>query len=246
MRQVTPDALLGTWEAGLADSRPGARARALLAVACPDRSQSECLELSVGERDARLLDLRVALFGETFAAAATCPGCGVDLELKFRAVEVRSGSVPVRPQEVFERDCGRHSLRFRAPSVADLERIEQADSLEERYSRLLAAVILDARIDGHPCGTTDLPPAVLGYIESTLEELEVQVLMDVGVSCAACGHAWAAPFDVASYLWTELERWAVRTLWEVHALARAYAWTESVVIQMSPWRRQRYLEMLGT
>jgi hypothetical protein len=61
--------------------------------------------------------------------------------------------------------------------------------------------------------------------------------------CPACGHAWAVVFDIVDFLWRELEDWAVRTLRDVHDLARAYAWREADILNLSSLRRQLYLEM---
>ena len=64
------------------------------------------------------------------------------------------------------------------------------------------------------------------------------------MTCPACGRFWQAAFDIASYLWSELDALAQRLLGEVHTLARAYGWREADVLSMSPWRRQFYLEMV--
>jgi hypothetical protein len=245
MQHVTPDALLRTWELGMADPRPGARSRALLGAACPDRSESECGALSVGERDARLLALRERLFGSQFAGWVACPRCRHELELRFAAADVRSG-LDVASRPVLTRSFGGYLVRFKAPSVDDIDYIDPSEDAEQQHARLLERIVVEASRSGQPCAGRDLPEDVVAAIESTLEESDVEVATELGVTCEACGHQWSAPFDIASYLWKELERWAVRLLWEVHALARAYAWKESDLILMSPWRRQRYLEMLAT
>ena len=52
-------------------------------------------------------------------------------------------------------------------------------------------------------------------------------------------------FDVVSFLWAELEAWAVRTLQEVHTIAGFYGWSEEAILNLSSVRRQAYLRMLG-
>jgi hypothetical protein len=245
MQHVTPEVLLRCWELGMADPRPGPRSRALLEAASPDRSAGECGALSAGERDARLLRLREQMFGSQFAGWVACPNCRHGLEVEFEAADIRSG-LGVGSRQPLTHSCGDYSVRFEAPSVDQLARVEPGGSAEQRHAQLLELVVLEASRSGRPCAAADLPEAVVAAVESMLEEHDVQVLTELGVNCEACGHRWSAPFDIASYLWTELERWAVRLLWEVHALAWAYAWKESDLIQMTPWRRQRYLEMLGT
>ncbi len=58
------------------------------------------------------------------------------------------------------------------------------------------------------------------------------------------GFVFSVAFDIVSFLWNELNAWAIRTLREVHILASAYGWSETDILAMSPWRRQFYLEVL--
>ena len=53
------------------------------------------------------------------------------------------------------------------------------------------------------------------------------------------------PFDIVSFFWREIEEFAIRTLREIHALARAYGWAEDQILALSPTRRRCYLEMVG-
>ena len=49
----------------------------------------------------------------------------------------------------------------------------------------------------------------------------------LAIECPACGRAADVPFAIATFLWREVDAWARRTLREVHALARAYGWSEA-------------------
>jgi hypothetical protein len=53
-------------------------------------------------------------------------------------------------------------------------------------------------------------------------------------------------FDAGSFFWSELGAWARRLLHEIHSLARAYGWSESEILTLSPARRQAYLELIGS
>ena len=48
-----------------------------------------------------------------------------------------------------------------------------------------------------------------------------------------------------SYLWHEVDAWALRLLRDVHRLARAYSWREADILALSPSRRQCYLDLLN-
>jgi hypothetical protein len=75
-----------------------------------------------------------------------------------------------------------------------------------------------------------------------LEEADPCIDFAVDLECPACAHAWSAPFDVAGYLWEEIDTRARRLLDEVHVLARAYGWPEDEVLRLSDARRSAYLE----
>ena len=72
-----------------------------------------------------------------------------------------------------------------------------------------------------------------------------QADVELALSCPACGHAWPAAFDIASFLWTEVDAWARVLLHEIHALASAYGWREADILALSPRRRRAYLELIG-
>ena len=49
----------------------------------------------------------------------------------------------------------------------------------------------------------------------------------------------------AGYLCREIDVWAARIVDEVHAIAREYGWTEETILNLSPERRQLYMERIG-
>jgi len=69
--------------------------------------------------------------------------------------------------------------------------------------------------------------------------------VELALTCPACGHAWPAAFDIASFFWTEVDAWARVLLHEIHALASAYGWREVDILALTPWRRRAYLELIG-
>jgi hypothetical protein len=78
-----------------------------------------------------------------------------------------------------------------------------------------------------------------------MADADPQADVRLALDCPACGHNFLAAFDVAAYLWSEVNAWAYRLLGEVHSLASAYGWREEDILAMSPWRRRVYLEMVG-
>ena len=65
------------------------------------------------------------------------------------------------------------------------------------------------------------------------------------LDCPACALIWQSPFDVVSFLWSELDAWARRMLREIHILASHYGWSEAEIVALSPQRRRHYRELIG-
>src|SRR5262245_51668074 len=87
MHRPPPQLLLDAWDRGR--GLPLAlRPPALLAACRPPTTADEFARLSLGRRDALLLELRRQVFGLGFTGLTTCPSCGDRLELAFRAEDV--------------------------------------------------------------------------------------------------------------------------------------------------------------
>jgi hypothetical protein len=89
----------------------------------------------------------------------------------------------------------------------------------------------------------DLSPDVLAATTAAMEAADPLALIELGGACPHCNHAWSAFLDVATFVWSEVQQWAQRTLQEVHLLARAYGWSEDEILRLSPARRQAYLQI---
>src|SRR5690242_15241827 len=91
MRPLSATDLLGVWEAGRHQPH-WERGLHLLAASSPESTRSDLLELSVGERDRRLLELRQMIFGPDLEALVECPVCRESLHLAFPLKHVFAAS----------------------------------------------------------------------------------------------------------------------------------------------------------
>ena len=254
MRGVTAAELLSAWEQGL--GQPSfRRALILLSAACPERSAEQLDRLSIGQRDARLLALREQTFGAEMVSVATCAACGEQLEFAFKASDIRHASVndqagDCRP--VSEPDAAPLSLsldgydvRFRLPDSTDLAAIAGSTEPAASHHVLLQRCLQAATYQSARVNYSDLPADLLDRVAARMEEADPQANVQLNLSCVRCGRQWQAIFDIESFFWSELNRWAERLLLEVHQLARAYGWREADILAMSPQRRRIYLDLLA-
>lgn len=229
---LTQPELLSIWERG-EGARATRRALALLGGAAPDAAAENAASMPIGRRDAALLDFRVALFGSTFAGITSCPACAADIELTFDASEVRRSPTEQDLLELHIDDC---IIDVRLPGTRDLIAIEHEMNLAHARDQLLARCI-----DRDPAS---LPQHVVDAILQTMAETDPQADVSLELTCPACEQVWREPFDIVTFLWTELASWARHLLADVHELASAYGWSESEILHLSPARRNVYLGML--
>jgi len=242
VRAPTPSELLAAWERG-AKRTPAERGVELLALAGPDTQPGELAALTVGERDRRLLDLRTILFGHTLDGLDRCPECDEPASFSVRVEALRSAPAPAA-DEWFELGADGFELRFRLPTGADLAAISRERDTTSARARLLELCVLEANRDGAELRVESLPEGVTEALASSMAEADPQGDVELELECPACGHAWRAGFDVASFLWSEVDAWSRRTLDDVHVLASAYGWSEHEILALGP-RREHYLERVG-
>lgn len=236
--------VLRVWEAG-EGRHIVEKALALLAAACPDSTQEDLAGLSVGRRDARLLELREATFGAMLDGFAQCPACAERLEFVFAAGDIRAEPESGPAAEPFELAVEGLKVKFRLPDSRDLAAAALCQDAQAARSLLIERSVLEAG-DGRasvPAG--QLPAGVADRLAARIAELDPQADVLLDLACPACGHRWRMVFDIARFLWAEVSAQAKRMLREVDALARAYGWREADILALSAARRQAYLDMVS-
>jgi hypothetical protein len=235
MRPPPAQTLLTAWERGRS-RHPIDRAVLLYALAEPEAEPDVLPDAPLGTRNAALLRLRLATFGQRMRAYVDCAGCGSRLEIELDGRTLLASHRDARTPVVVR------GISFRAPTSRDLASILDQTSAETAALRLLR---LCAEEGGEPRPDAELT-SILDAVETALEQADP--LADVGLElrCHACGHAWLASLDIASFLWEEIDAYASRVLDEVHVLATAYGWSENAILSLSDSRRAAYIERATT
>jgi hypothetical protein len=211
------------------------RALVLLAAA-HGLSQTEVARWSIGARDARLLELRERTFGPVLEILAECPHCAKTAEASIRIADLLAlDEQAVRADSPAEREWshGDVHVRFRPITSEDLLAVLHAGESE---TALLERSIIaggDSRaIDGES-------------FAAALAAADPLADITLAMLCPECATEWSAQLDVVSCVWAELDAWADRAIDDVHRLARAYGWSESQILALSPARRTAYLERIA-
>lgn len=243
MRPLSANDLLRVWEVG-EDQHPLDRALTLLAFAWPERTWDELAELSIGQRDARLLTLREQVSGSKLNGFAECPRCAERLEFDVAVADLRVAAEPDAGEEARDLVADGLALRFRLPNSRDLAAVLGGHDTSAARGLLVRRCVIEASRDGVPVDVSDLPLEATTELARRMAACDPQAEVLLDLDCPACGHGWQALFDIVAFFWAELAARAKRLLREVHTLARAYGWREADILGMSARRRQFYLEMV--
>ena len=223
--------LLRVWEFAW-NRAPCEQAIALADFGLPETNRSTILAMPIGYRDKLLAQLRVRLFGSTVNLLAQCPACEERSELDF---ELDTSDWETPESKVSEIKLEGKSYHFRIPNSSDLIAMKNASTEDPRA--FLVASCLDESQD------SNLQGEVVDAISRAMGELDPNANLTIDVACSFCDHCWVQPFDVVALVWEEVSSWAKRTISDVHALAKAYGWSEREILEMTPSRRQIYLNM---
>jgi hypothetical protein len=243
MRELSPEQLVRLWEEGV-DQHPTDRALAILRAADPhpDAPDTPLGALPLGERDRRLLDVRQRTFGRRMDAVVSCPHCGSIVELRCSTHDFILQPDDRQADHAFVEICGRHR-RIRPLTSRDLAAAARC-ATPGSARRVLAACCVEPMAADAVAGADDFSDADLDIIAGALERIDPGAVRTLNIACPDCGAPREYELDVAQFLWTEIEAAAIRLLRDVHAIARAYGWSERDILAMTPIRRRTYLELV--
>src|SRR5687767_1415769 len=143
MRSLTTAELLNTWEQGAGRTLPQ-KALLLLDAASVDGEPQDPALLSIGERDARLLQLREWMFGSQFLNIANCSNCGERIEWINNVADLRVPASEL-PPVIFNMQVDNYNIQFRLPNSYDVSATALQYSLNPK--KLLAQCIISAQKD---------------------------------------------------------------------------------------------------
>jgi hypothetical protein len=123
--------------------------------------------------------------------------------------------------------------------------VSETEDAAAAQTALLDRCVLEARLEDRQVEAKELSSEVTSAIARRMGEVDPQADVQLDLSCPACGRRWQALLDIENFFWTELNAWAKKILSEVHVLASAYGWGEADIVNLSPLRRQYYLDLVS-
>jgi hypothetical protein len=231
MRTLTQVDTLALWESGRT-LHPIDQGLLAVQAAFPETGDESIADWPLGRRNRALAELHCACFGPRLNGWTTCRKCGEKLEFSL------DGHTLVETGAASAGDAVAIGGRmFRLPTSRDLARIAERQDAADAERALLGMCLLA----GEPEDWSDAEIEAAGETMAAADPL-AEVRLDF--TCPVCAAVFDESLDLATFLWSELEGRAKRLLLEVHTLARAYGWSESEVLALSPVRRRFYLGMV--
>jgi hypothetical protein len=206
------------------------RALLLLARSAPERSHEELVALAIGQRDAALLELRAALFGDRLEAWAVCPTCGERVEIELACGDLFAEVPESGPRQV---RIGAAELTIRAPDSRDLAAIATSPGVARAHAILFERCVTGA--------TESLSVEERAAVADAILTTDPHAETLLSLACPSCDRAWELVFDIVSFLWNELAAEAQRVLRDIDVLARTYGWSEAEILGLSEMRRNLYV-----
>jgi hypothetical protein len=194
-------------------------------------------ELTIADRDRLLADALLAEIGTRIDSTVRCAACDqpfdIDFDLAALLGSLRRDAVdaPATRESgaVYRLNDGR---RFRLPCGVD-ERAVSALEPEAAARALLRRCVVDEH------GKDDT--AVLSEAMRVVAPL---VDVEVGATCAECGHEQTVRFDLQHYFLSAIVDGRRQRAREVHQIAMAYRWSLAEILSLPRARRRLHVELI--
>lgn len=223
-------------------------ARCVVKLGPQEATRESIRSLTVGDREALLLQLRRLMLGERLAGVISCPECQekLDLDIDVANILQPAQSAPLLEHELtIEGESGESAtVRFRLPAGSDQETVATLalTDVEAAADLLLRRCVVSVSSNGEI--TNQLPAWLHQCLVSRMAELDSQAEINVLANCEACGGSFTLILDAATFLFQELEAEFQRLYSEIHLLAFHYHWSPADILNLSRRERRRFLELL--
>jgi len=119
-------------------------------------------ELSIGERDTRLLHFRKWIFGPRLVNIAACPVCGGKAEWETAVDDILLQQIdPGTAPKIFNLETAGYSIDFRLPNSNDIQKAISDKQMATDASAFISSCILDIRHKRKKTIQQELPQQVL-------------------------------------------------------------------------------------
>ena len=220
-------------------------------------SESIVRRLPVADRQYLMLQIRRMTLGDTVRGSILCPlpECGAKMDFDFLLSEIPVTAATVKGplyrmalSGETASDGRPKTIVFRTPTGEDQEALGDLLARDEHAAARALLVRCIRQIDDRASNEEEvagLSPGECLEIEQKIESVGPRVDLEFEMTCAECGRAFEAPFDLQSFFLNELQTIPKLLYHEVHLLAWHYHWSEREIMAMPRVKRRMYIEILN-
>ncbi len=209
----------------------------LARLAPPEAADVRWEELPVADIDPAFLALRRELVGDRIVAEVSCATCGGKGDLTFAASGYLAAHAPAA-RHAAERQadgwyrCG--DAFFRPPTAADVMAAARTASEAGRQAALVEQGSIRAET-AH----------ARRRARRALDKAAPLIGGPVVGACPECRAAIDGWFEPADFVLAELAQRCSGIFEQVHLLAGRYGWSETTILDLPGWRRDRYAALVA-
>lgn len=201
------------------------------------------LQWTLKKRLQGLLAVYGVTFGDELVVDARCThdDCGEWLQFPL--------SMPAFVETAGDDDSIIHApddktrLRLRLPTGVDQLLWLEQRPVRTLFGSMAATLVLEVN-QGAPGPDFYVPEQWLSGLEALLEQHDPLTALQIDTVCACCGREFSIALDLERQILARFARLQQSLLEEVHMLASAYHWSERDIMDLTPVRRQWYLQKL--
>ena len=234
--------VIRAWELGK-DRVSWYRAMLMLAPTYPDLPFDDLAEMSIGERNRNLFELRSRLFGDTLHAQVKCPECATIVEFDLEISDVLNMTSGVTFTEEYEAVLEPFVITYRLPNSADLQAMDNVGTKGLNSPDYIRNCLKKVQNRNGETVLENVPEKVIRMVKELISEKSELAELNLDIACSECKHEWLSNFDIVEFLWNEFTLQAKQLLNQVHTLASRYCWREADILAMSAVRRSYYLQL---
>ncbi|MEK7395622.1 MAG: hypothetical protein AAB116_01680 [Candidatus Poribacteria bacterium] len=211
--------------------------RLLVSVSESNLAPGDAKKLTSSDRDRLLATVYMRLYGSRIESSINCVGCKVAFDIDFSLedlvtqIDSETNQIEIerQPDGVFKLPDGR---RFRLPTGDD-EYAILGKSSEEAEKILLERCVIEGDLNKDS-----------EIVQQAMRDLAPVLDLDMDVKCPECDKQQMVHFDIQYYLLSRIRQERKQLAFEVHQLAKTYAWGLNEILDLPRNIRKTYVALV--
>ena len=215
----------------------------ILNAVYPKMDKKDFAQISFGNRNYLLIQIYNTLFGKSLECVTICPECSYQLEFSLSTDEIIFQ--PHEQTKVYEFNRDNFKIIYKLPDSYDLASASKHNEIQSARNELLNRCIIETIYDDKKITALELPEEIIQKLSQEFADNDPNSEILINLVCQNCNSDWTSFFDISSFLVKSINFSAKNILRDVHTLALVYGWSEADILNMTPQKRNWYINLSG-